>query len=144
MKIRDSHLTCKAANKCLHFRERVEVVEWNKRWSPPFPCCSVSCQCLCKKTLKEKKIILAKRFWVVCGNKSCNYSLWYLDLLIVKFHIHYKKKTRDVMRLKRKDLVISLLFPVLSSLTHFECNALYQFFNSIRFCLNLGTAESIL
>ena len=25
--------------------ERVEVVEWNKRWSPPFPYCPVSCQC---------------------------------------------------------------------------------------------------
>ena len=38
LKIRDSHLTCKVANKCLDVRERVEVVEWNKRWSLPFPC----------------------------------------------------------------------------------------------------------
>ena len=35
--------------------ERVEVVEWNKRWSSPFPCCPVSCQCPWKKTLIEKK-----------------------------------------------------------------------------------------
>ena len=26
--------------------ERVEVLEWNKRWSPPFPCCPVNRQCL--------------------------------------------------------------------------------------------------
>ena len=55
LKIRDSHLTCKVANKCLNIRERVEVVEWNKRWFPPFPCCPVNCQCLWKKTLIEKK-----------------------------------------------------------------------------------------
>ena len=45
-KICDSHLTCKVANKCLNVPEQVEVVEWNKRWSPPFPCCPVSRQCL--------------------------------------------------------------------------------------------------
>ena len=37
LKIRDSHLTCKVANKFLNVRGRVEVVERNKRWSPPFP-----------------------------------------------------------------------------------------------------------
>ena len=45
IKICDSHLTCKVANKCLNVRERVEVEEWNKKWSPPFPCCPVSRQC---------------------------------------------------------------------------------------------------
>ena len=45
LKICDSHFTCKVADKCLNVRERVEVVEWNKRWSPPFPCCPVSYQC---------------------------------------------------------------------------------------------------
>ena len=30
IKICDTHLTCKVANKCLNARERVEVVEWNK------------------------------------------------------------------------------------------------------------------
>ena len=46
----------KNANKCLNVRERVEVVKWNKRWSPPFPCCPVSRQCPWKKILTEKKI----------------------------------------------------------------------------------------
>ena len=55
LKIRDSHLTCKVENKCLNVLERVEVVEWNKRRSPPFPCCPVSRQCPWKKTLIEKK-----------------------------------------------------------------------------------------
>ena len=58
LKICDSHLTCKVANECLNVRERVEVVEWNKRWSPLFPCCPVSRQCLWKKTLIEKKIFI--------------------------------------------------------------------------------------
>ena len=45
-KIHDSHLKSKVANKCLNVPERVEVLEWNKRWSPAFPCCSVNRQCL--------------------------------------------------------------------------------------------------
>ena len=49
----DNHLTCKAATKCLNICERVEVREWNKRWSPLFPCRLVSRQCLRKKTLIE-------------------------------------------------------------------------------------------
>ena len=51
----DSHLTCKVANKCLNVRERVEVVELNKRRPRPFPCCPVSRQCPWKKTVIEKK-----------------------------------------------------------------------------------------
>ena len=43
------------AHRCLNVCERVEVVEWNKKRSPPFPCCPVSCQCPWKKTLIEKK-----------------------------------------------------------------------------------------
>ena len=38
----------------------MEVVEWNKKWSLPFPCCLVSCQYPWKKTLIEKKILLSK------------------------------------------------------------------------------------
>ena len=67
LKICDSHLTCKVANECLNVRERVEVVEWNKRWSPPFPCCPVSRQCPWKKILiekKRKKKKLSKRLWL--------------------------------------------------------------------------------
>ena len=46
LKIRDSHLKCKVAKKCLNVRERVEVVKWNKRWSPPFLGCPVNRQYL--------------------------------------------------------------------------------------------------
>ena len=28
-------------SECSWVRERVEVVEWNKRWPTPFPCCPV-------------------------------------------------------------------------------------------------------
>ena len=45
----------KLQNKCLNVCERVEVVEWNKRLSPPFLCCPVSHQYPWKKTLLEKK-----------------------------------------------------------------------------------------
>ena len=45
-KIRDSHLKSKVANTCLNAPEWVEVLEWNKTWSPPFPCCPVNRQCL--------------------------------------------------------------------------------------------------
>ena len=50
LKIRDFHLTCKVANKCLNVRERVEVVEWNKRLL-------LSCESpvSMKKTLIERK-----------------------------------------------------------------------------------------
>ena len=61
LKICDSHLTCKVANKCLNVREWVEVVEWNKKWSSPFPCCPVSRQCPWKKTLIEKKSFISNR-----------------------------------------------------------------------------------
>ena len=57
LKICNSHLTCKVPNKCLNVRERVEVVELNKRWSPPFPRCPLSRQCPWKKTLIQKKYI---------------------------------------------------------------------------------------
>ena len=46
LKICDSYLPCKVVNKCLNFRERAKVVDWNKRWSPLFPCCPVNRQCL--------------------------------------------------------------------------------------------------
>ena len=43
LKICDSHLTCKVANKCLNVRERVEVVEWNKMvFSLPLLSCELS------------------------------------------------------------------------------------------------------
>ena len=43
LKICDSHLTCKVANKCLNVREWVEVVEWNKMvHSLPLLSCELS------------------------------------------------------------------------------------------------------
>ena len=57
LKIRDSHLRGKVENKCLNVRERVEVVEWNKRWSIPFPCCPVNCQCQLNPDRKKLKLI---------------------------------------------------------------------------------------
>ena len=54
LKILDSDLTCKVANKCLDVRELVEIVESNKKWSPAFPYCPVNHQCLLKKTPTEK------------------------------------------------------------------------------------------
>ena len=43
LKICDSHLTCKVANKFLNVRERVEVVAWNKM-TPSLPL--LSCELL--------------------------------------------------------------------------------------------------
>ena len=57
--MRDSRLTCKVANKCLNVRERVEVVQWNKRWSPPFPCCPVIV-CVCEENPDRKKSMLVE------------------------------------------------------------------------------------
>ena len=61
LKIRDSHLTCKVSNKYLNVCESVYVVEWNKRWSLPFPCCPVNRQCLWRKPWWKKK--LKERFF---------------------------------------------------------------------------------
>ena len=69
LKIHGSHLTCKVANKCLNVREQLEVVEWNKRWCPTFPCCPVNRECVSvKKTPIEKKRqkknkIRVRKFW---------------------------------------------------------------------------------
>ena len=54
----ESNLTCKVANKCLNVRQRVEVVEWNKRWSPLFPAvlCIVS-GCEENSDRKKKKTL---------------------------------------------------------------------------------------
>ena len=69
----DSHLTCKVANKYLNVRERVELVEWNKRWSSPFPWYPVSCQCPWKKTRIDKKQSLLQKKQL--PQKTINYIL---------------------------------------------------------------------
>ena len=60
LKICDIYVTCKVANKCLNVGERLEVVEWKKRWFLPFRCFPVSRQYPWKKTLIEKKKIRNK------------------------------------------------------------------------------------
>ena len=58
LKICDSHLKCKVTNKCLNIHELLEMVESNKRWFSPFPCCPMSRQCPWKRTLIKKKMSL--------------------------------------------------------------------------------------
>ena len=61
LKICDGHLTCKLQINVWMFggkvraEKLVEKLEWNKRWSPPFLCCPVNCQCPWKKAQVEKK-----------------------------------------------------------------------------------------
>ena len=64
LKICDSHLTCKVAHKCLNVRERVEVVEWNKK-VPSLPLLSCELSVSVKENpdnnkKKKKKKKLAK------------------------------------------------------------------------------------
>ena len=59
LKICDSHLTCKVANKCLNVRERVEVVEWNKM-VPSFPLLSCELSVTVKENPDRKKKFLKK------------------------------------------------------------------------------------
>ena len=81
LKICDSHVTCKVANKCMNVRERVEVVEWNKRWSPPFPCCP--CESLVSvkenpdRKKKRKKIIKT----IMTVLKFCNFTSFFKQKL---------------------------------------------------------------
>ena len=101
LKICGSHLTCKVANKCLSVCERVEVVEWNKRWSSPFPCCPVSYQCPWNKTLIEKK------------------SLWSVYFLL-KGHLTWENCTSHVLHfLDVNEAIISNHFPEEINLWHF-------------------------
>ena len=55
LKIWDSHLTCKVANKYLNVRERVEVAQWNKKWSP-HPLLSCESSVSVKENPDRKKI----------------------------------------------------------------------------------------
>ena len=84
LKICDSHLRCKVANKCLNVREREEVVDWNKRWSPSFPCFPVSCQCPWKKTL------IVKKYTSQCFQVFQGYSTLLSMIKLAKL-IHWRK-----------------------------------------------------
>ena len=55
LKICESHLTCKVANKCLNVRERVEVVEWNKKVVPSLPLLSYESSVSVKENPNRKK-----------------------------------------------------------------------------------------
>ena len=68
LKICDSHLTCKVANKCLNVRERVEVVDWNKM-VPSLPLLSLELSASVKENpdrkKKEKDIyVFVPAFWL--------------------------------------------------------------------------------
>ena len=65
-------------------REQMEVEKWDKRWSPPFPCCPVNHKYLWKKTLIENKaseIEIFKEnisYWISDDNdKNIIKSLYY-------------------------------------------------------------------
>ena len=60
LKICDSHLTCDVANKCLNVHELVEVVEWNKRWPPPFPLISCGSSVSLKENPDQKRNIAVR------------------------------------------------------------------------------------
>ena len=101
LKICDSHLTCKVANKCLNVRERVELVEWNKRWSPPFPYCPVSCQSPWKKTLIEKKLFYqlstctALEVQICVNDNNLIYKLYTLDKWIYLYFFFFFHRYND-------------------------------------------------
>ena len=78
LKICDSHLTCKVANKFLNVLERVEVVEWKKRRSPPYPCessVSVKENPDRKKKVKIKKLF-SKGYSNISQKKICRNSYY--------------------------------------------------------------------
>ena len=53
LKIRDSHLTCKVANKCVNVREQVGVVNGMKKG--PLPLLS------CESSVSKKKTLIKKQ-----------------------------------------------------------------------------------
>ena len=60
LKICDSHLTCKAANKCLNVLEQVGVVEWNKM-VPSLPLLSCELSVSVKENPDRKKKCLGNK-----------------------------------------------------------------------------------
>ena len=85
LKICDSHLTCKVANKCLNVCEWVEVVGLNKRRSPPCPCCLVESSLVVKKNLVEKKLSLFCLQIQFALQACLSLTCWHL--LLYKFNI---------------------------------------------------------
>ena len=81
LKICDSHLTCKVANKCLNVRERVEVVEWNKM-IPSLPLLSCELSVSVEENPDRKKNICTLRTnWKFCIFFSNRAFIWYWVLI---------------------------------------------------------------
>ena len=123
LKMCDSHLTCKVSNKCLNVRKRMEVVKWNKKRSPNFPCCPVSCQCPWKKTLirkytnldyvssklsltyrvnvNQKQSVLHSYLLCLCGNRE--YSRGFQNKIVSSSFEWVPKHILFLAKLKREE-----------------------------------------
>ena len=108
LKICDSHLTCKVARKCLNVRERVEVVEWNRKRFPPFPCCPVSCQCPWKETLIEKKKKILKQLPAVFIVNLDWLGYCLTVLVTISLNYVYSVSLNSVLKIKIKRVSHSL------------------------------------
>ena len=130
LKIRDSRFTCKVANRCVNVRERVEVIEWNKRWSPPFPCCPVSRQCPWKKTLIEKKrhimVLLPKcsYFKKISAGIFILFLVYSISIKYIDLKCKQSYSTNTILEYDYatlKVLVAEKLFPIFTSLQNSIC-----------------------
>ena len=54
-KKKKKNLTCEVAHKCLNVRQRVEVVEWNRKKVPSLPLLSCELPVSVKETPDRKK-----------------------------------------------------------------------------------------
>ena len=86
LKIRDSHLASKVADKCLNVRERLEVAEWNKRCSPSFLCCSVN-RVREKKPDRKKTAVIFPYPLII----PCMHQLLHLYHASIVFEISYTR-----------------------------------------------------
>ena len=84
LNICDSHLTCTVANKCLIVRERVEVVEWNKKMVPSLPLLSCESSVSVKENPdKKKQDCLLKTFLrtLILMTQVSLYLFFFLELI---------------------------------------------------------------
>ena len=58
-------------NKYRNVRERVEMVEWNKRWSPPIPCCPEN---LIEQKTKNCSILTRLTLWSKLSSEFLRYQ----------------------------------------------------------------------
>ena len=132
----DSHLICKVANKCLNVRKRVKVVEWNKRWSTPFPSCPVSRQCPWKKTLTEKKnhefqfsLVITDEF--TFGEETLH---WHIPIWIWLLEQGHVSKRGIKLRLKITEILRipspKIFWVITTSSSIMKCNITTEFWSS--------------